>query len=127
MTVKTYLLGVGASTILCWIAFFLVLYNIDPFKATNMGLASFLISLFFAIFGTAILIFAYLHIKYGPRGAIYSGITASFRYALLFSIIIVGLLGLQMLRVLTWWVGILFASSILLIEAYFRVRWLGKT
>ena len=126
MTIKTYLLGIGASTILCWIAFFLVFINIDPYKATNSGFISFFVSLFFALLGSLMIFFFYTRMKFGVRGIVFSNLIIAFRHALLLSIIIIALLGFQALRVLTLWDGVLFALSILLIEAYFRARWLSN-
>ena len=82
----------------------------------------FFISLFFAIVGTFTIIGFYLRLWFTSNEYYYENITISFRQAILVSVVVVGLLGLQALRILNLFDGILFISSILLLEFYFLAR-----
>ncbi|OIP23501.1 hypothetical protein COX95_01380 [bacterium CG_4_10_14_0_2_um_filter_33_32] len=122
MTLSSYLIGIGISTILCWVAWILTLLNIDPYNAGNIGLISFFMSLFFALIGTLTIVGFYLRIWFSKNEQYYENITVSFRQAILISIAVLGLLGLQSLKILNIFDGILFVLSIILLESYFLAR-----
>ncbi len=122
MTLSSYLLGIGISTILCWVAWLLTLFNLDPRTAGTVGFLSFFTSLFFALVGTLTIAGFYLRLLSTKNEYYYENITISFRQAILASISISGLLILQALRLLHLFVGILFVLSIILLEAYFLAR-----
>ena len=122
MTLSSYLIGIGISTILCWVAWILTLLNIHPYNAGNIGLISFFMSLFFALIGTLTIVGFYLRIWFSKNEQYYENITVSFRQAILISIAVLGLLGLQSLKILNIFDGILFVLSIILLESYFLAR-----
>ena len=122
MTLSTYLIGISVSTLLCWTAWGLTIINVDPQTTGSWGIVSFFISLFFAIVGTFTIIGFYLRLWFTSNEYYYENITISFRQAILVSVVVVGLLGLQALRILNLFDGILFISSILLLEFYFLAR-----
>lgn len=122
MTLSSYLLGIGISTILCWVAWLLTLFNLDPHTAGTVGFLSFFTSLFFALVGTLTIIGFYIRLISTKNEYYYENITISFRQAILASISISGLLVLQATRLLNLFDGILFVLSIILLEAYFLAR-----
>lgn len=122
MTLRSYLLGMFLSTIVCWLAFGLILYYVNPYNSGALGLIAFYISLFFASIGTLTLIGFYLRVWFSKNEILFAHVNPSFRQAILLSIILVGSLVLQAFRLLTWWDGSLFVISIVLVEFYFISR-----
>lgn len=122
MTLGTYLIGISVSTVLCWAAWVLTLFNLDPSNAGTWGFLSFFTSLLFALIGTLTIIGFYLRIWFSQNEYYYENITISFRQAILASISIMGLLVLQALKILNIFDGVLFVLSIILLESYFLAR-----
>ncbi len=122
MTLRSYLLGMFLSTIVCWLAFGLILYYVNPYNSGALGLIAFYISLFFASIGTLTIAGFYLRVWFSKNEILFAHVNPSFRQAILLSIILVGSLVLQAFRLLTWWDGSLFVISIVLIEFYFISR-----
>lgn len=122
MTLRSYLLGMFLSTIVCWLAFGLILFYVNPYNSGALGLIAFYVSLFFASIGTLTLIGFYLRVWFSKNEILFAHVNPSFRQAILLSIILVGSLVLQAFRLLTWWDGALFVLSIVLIEFYFISR-----
>lgn len=122
MSLKKYLIGMGLATLLCWAAWGLILFYIDPYVAGITGLVCFYLSLFFALTGTFTLIGLTLRIWFSHNEIIFAYVGVSFRQAVLLASVIGGCLILQQLRVLNWWDGSLLAISIGLLEFYFMTR-----
>lgn len=122
MTLRSYLLGMFLSTIVCWLAFGLILFYVNPYNSGALGLIAFYISLFFASIGTLTLIGFYLRVWFSKNEILFAHVNPSFRQAILLSIILVGSLVLQAFHLLTWWDGALFVLSIVLVEFYFISR-----
>lgn len=122
MTLSTYLIGISVSTFLCWVAWVLTIINVDPIATGNWGMLSFFVSIFFAAIGTFTVIGFYIRLWFSSNEYYYENITISFRQGILLSFVIVGLLGLQSLRILNIFDGVLFVTSILLLEFYFLAR-----
>ncbi len=122
MTLSAYIIGIAISTALCWLAWVLTLLNLDPKNTGAWGLVSFFGSLFFALVGSLTIIGFYLRLWFSSNEYYYENITVSFRQALLVTFAFVGLLGLQALKILNIFDGILFVISILLLEFYFLAR-----
>lgn len=122
MTLRSYLAGMMASTIFCWLAWGLVLYYVNPQEANLIGFLSFYLSLFFASVGTLTLIGFYLRVWFSKNEVLFSHVNPAFRQAILLSIILIVSLILQSFRILTWWDGGLLIASVALLEFYFMSR-----
>lgn len=122
MNLRSYLLGMFLSTIVCWVAFGLILYYVNPYNSGPLGLIAFYVSLFFASVGTLTLIGFYLRVWFSKNEVLFAHVNPSFRQAILLSIILVGSLVLQGFGLLTWWDGALFVLAIVLLEFYFISR-----
>lgn len=122
MNLSTYLTGIGISTTLCWIAWALTLINVDPYTSGMWGILSFFISLFFAMVGTLSFIGFYIRLWFTSNEYYYENITISFRQAILASLCLVGILGLQALKIFNLFNGILMVLSVVLLEFYFLAR-----
>lgn len=122
MSLRTYLFLIFIATVLCWGALLLTIFNTNPQEAGNVALFSFFGSLFFTSIGTLTLVGFYLRVFFSKNEIIYANMGVSFRQAVLLSICLTGLLGLQALRLLNWWDGILFCTAVLSLELYFRSK-----
>ncbi len=113
---KKYSIIIILTTILAWLAFFMVINNFDPFKIDLLIFTLFYLTLFLSIFGTFSLLLFYIHkislasnhkewnIKNKKEKIM---ITESFRKSILISLIFIVALILQSERLLTWWNTIL--------------------
>lgn len=114
MTVKQYFAIMLISTILCWVAWFMIIKNIAPETGNATGFAFFYASLFLALLGTlSIISFAVRRIFNQHNLSIYHIVQKSFRDAILFSLLIIIFLYLLGIGFLRWWnVGILLIGVI---------------
>lgn len=119
---KRYLFLAAFGTVVCWAAWVLVLFNIDPFVSGFIGLASFYLSLFLALLGTFSLL-GFLFRRAFPRGQIaFRQIGVSVRQGLFLSLVVVGGLLLRGTGLYTWWNLILFIAGFTLLESFFLTR-----
>jgi hypothetical protein len=122
MTLRFYLRVVKTVTLFSFIALSLVVYFIDPEKTGWAGKTIFYLVLFFALSGLLNLILTKLRKIWGGERVVILNISLSSRQSLLISVILVGLLFLQSLRILVWWTGLLLVASVFLLELYFLSR-----
>ncbi len=122
MSLRTYLLGIFISTILCWVAFILIVTNTNPVDSGRIAIFSFFGSLFFGLIGLFTLIGYYLRVWFSKNETIYANIGVAFRQAILFSLCFIILLVLQSIRLLTWWNGLLLVLVIISLEFYFLAK-----
>ena len=116
MSLRAYLVGLSASSVLCWIAFTLTLVNTNPSQGGQAALLSLYISLFIGLLGTLTLAGYFGRRTFGHNELKYSLIVKSFRQAFILSGLFVGLLLLQAIRLLAWW-DILLLMTIALLMA----------
>ena len=122
MTLISYLWVVKIVTLFSFIALTLVVYFVDPEKTGWAGKTIFYLVLFFALSGLLNLILTKLRKIWGGEKAVILNISLSSRQSVLLSIILVGILFLQSLRILVWWTGLLLAVGVFLVELYFLSR-----
>jgi hypothetical protein len=117
-----YLLGMSIAAILCWAAFAMAVFSVNPYKADFISIASFFVSLFFAIAATLTIFIFYFRGRNEDEESLTGKLGLSFRHSALIALAGVGLLIFQAIRILTWWDGALLVIAILLLEMYFRSR-----
>ncbi len=107
------------GAILCWVAWGMVIMNVDPFQEALMGFVFFYFSLFLALLGTFSL-FSFLFYYYFSSTEIllFKAVERSFVWAFLISFILVFLLFLQGQGYLRWWnfgifMGLIFFMALL--------------
>ncbi len=126
MSHHRYLAIIGAAGVVSWIAWIVVLSRIDPKPGLNsvngLGLGLFYLSLFFALACTFAVIGFYLRLWLNKNEIFYQHILISFRQGALLSTIAIGCLTFQLLRVLTWWSGLLLIATVTMVEFYFMAR-----
>ena len=113
MSLRQYLSLMIFSTILCWIAWGMVLVNIDPFQTSVSGFAFFYVSLFLSLVGTLSLI-AFLGYRLFSRAELplYRYVQKSFQGGVIASALILLLLMLQGQSLLRWWSVALFVGCV---------------
>lgn len=119
---KVYIFCLFIGFVLALGVWILILFNIDPYKADFMSIASFYASLFLWVFCLLSIFGYYLRIWLGNKEVIYANLPVAMRQGVLISLIITGLLILQSLRVLNWWITGIWIMVIIVVELFFRAR-----
>jgi len=120
MTLKSYLWGMRASTLLALTGYLFVVFRIDPEKSGMAGQLLFYGSMFLFFSGLFIIFFTWLgNKKENGENVNIEHISMSFRQGTLLSFLILILLFFQQKGILTWWDGLLAIAGVFLIELYF--------
>jgi len=92
------------ATLICWAAWFLVLFNIDPREMGWGSLVFFYLSFFLSLIGTFSIAGFLIRIYFvKTKEPYFRLVKKSFRHSLFFSLLLVVALILQSLRLLNWW------------------------
>ena len=116
-TTRTYLIPISVGTILALGALTSVLFSVDPFTSGLMGHISFYATLFLSLCGILTIGGITLRKRFSP-GMYTEQLRISSRQAILLSILIIGLLLLQVFGVLLWWVGLTLILFIITVEVF---------
>ncbi|MEA3272931.1 MAG: hypothetical protein U9P90_04685 [Patescibacteria group bacterium] len=119
MTYKQYLIVMSFATALSWVAWFFVLFFIDPFSANWMGLLFFYLSLYLAICGTLAILGLIFRIYLSKDKIVSRQAGIAFRQSILFATLPVGCLLLQSRELFTWWNSVLFITALTFVEFFF--------
>jgi len=126
MTVSRYFILMIAATILCWLAFGLVIFFIDPITSGWVGITFFYLALFFSVVGTLALLGFAVRILFWKEVLPYKHVGISLRQGLLFAILIICSLILAAQELFTWWSIILLIAGLGLLELFFLSRSIKK-
>lgn len=119
MSLKKFLIIITVVTVICWIGWIVVLFYIDPKGTGFIGLFLFYISLFFALIGTFSILGFFIRVWFSKKEMVFQHVGIAFRQSLLFSILLVGSLVLQGMRIFTWWNALLFVFCLAVLEYFF--------
>jgi len=124
MNLRQYIFTMIFATILCWVSWFFVILNVDPFQTASFGFIFFYISLFLALFGTVSLIIFLLYKLFASRELpLFKYVQISFRQSLFMSLFFMLFIFLQGIGFLNIWnVMLLGAIFILVISFTLSVR-----
>lgn len=122
MSLKKFLIFMTITTIICWVGWITVLYYIDPESTGVIGLSLFYISLFFALIGTFTLAGFFIRIWFQKTEMLFQHVGVAFRQSMFFSLLVVGAVILQGMRLLTWWNAALFILFLATLEYFFLAR-----
>lgn len=116
MTLKQYLIIMTMATIMCWVAWFFVLLNVDPWQANNSSFFFFYLTTFFALLGTfSLLMFVSYKVLSRSHAPMFRYVQKSFRDGFFGATFVIIILLLQSRGFLNIWnVSVLFVSLILL-------------
>ncbi len=104
MTLRQYLFTMICGTILCLVAWFFVLSNVDPYEANAVGFFFFYASTFLGIMGLSSLVFFFVY-RFFAREALplFKYVQKSFRESTVFAFFSTLLLFLQAHSLLKLW------------------------
>lgn len=122
MTHHKYISIIGLAGFLAWFAWFLVVNSLSPFETLGLSLGFFFLTLFIALTCTFTVIGFYFRLWLFRNEIFYKHINIAFRQGLFLSILGVFTLVLQMLKVLSWWSGVLLIAFAVLLEFYFSSK-----
>jgi len=122
MILRLYLFSLYATLILSAGLAAFIIFNVNPLESPFWMLILFYVAVFLLFASFFSIIFFYLKIWATNREVIFAHLLPTLRQSLLMSLAITGLFFFQQLRVLNWWVGILFVLAMAMIELFFRSK-----
>ena len=122
MTHHRYISIIALSGLFAWIAWALIIFKLDPIQSMGISLSFFFITLLLALSCTFSVIGFYFRVWLFKNEIFYKHINVALRQGLLLSLITIFCLVFQMMRVLTWWSGLLLIVVAVLLEFYFSSK-----
>lgn len=122
MKIKKTLFYLFSLTLISTGIFTVILFNVNPLEADFLTKGAFFASIFFIIMGIVTFIGYYVRLRRANHLLAISDLISAVRQASLLSLIIVGWLLLESLRIFNWWDALLLMISIGLLELFFQTR-----
>ncbi len=122
MTLRAYLVGFTASSILSWTVVVVTLLGTNPERGGQAAILALFISLAVALTSSLTLIGYAVRVYRSGNQDKYVAARTSFRQALLVGIAVVAVLALQAVRLLAWWDIVLLVAILWLVELYLRAH-----
>lgn len=122
MIYSRYISLICISGFFAWISFFVVLNRLSPYENMGLSLSFFFITLFIALACTFAVFGFYFRLWLFKNEVYYKHIGVSLRQGVLLSLITSFSLVFQMIRLLSWWSGILLLMIAMLLEFYFSSK-----
>ncbi len=122
MHYNKYLGIIGGAGAITWIGWTLVVTQLSPYKNMPISLILFFLTLFIALTCTFTVIGFYFRIWLLKNEIFYQHINISLRQGFFLSLIAILCLIFQIMKVLTWWSGLLVITSAILLEFYFSAK-----
>ena len=105
------------GTIICWIAWVFILFNIDPVQADFLAFTFFYSSLFLALLGTfSVIGFLFRRRVIKEDEIIFRHVKRTFRQGIMLSTWTILFLFLQQIKLLTWWIATILIILFIVIE-----------
>ena len=118
MSLKQFIIVMLIATLVCWGAFIMVVFNVDPDVSGATGFILFYLTLLLALTGTISLIGLFVRRAIDRKQLVVRQVALSFRQAISFSILIIALIYLQSQRLLTWWNLLLLMAALTVLEFF---------
>jgi len=118
MTLKKYLNLMTILTIICWVAWVLVLVLINPQQSDLIGFVLFYFSLFLALLGTAS-IFGFLIRVWLKKKPIFKQVEIAFRQGIWLGLLVLIIFILKGLDLLRWWNALFLVLFLIFLELFF--------
>lgn len=120
MSLMRYLILMIIGTLLCWLAWVLIIIQINPLETGVLGFTFFYLSLFLSLVGTlAIGGFLLRILIYQQKEPYFRQVKKSFRHSLFFALLLIIALILQSQGSLNWWNVLILLSALIFFELYF--------
>ncbi|MFA6130735.1 MAG: hypothetical protein WC730_00510 [Patescibacteria group bacterium] len=116
MNIKGYLAIFGVGTILCWIAWVMVLINVNPITSALPMIFVFYLTLFGALLGTMATVGTLIRVRRPGERELEEIVSTSLRQAFMLSAIILGCLFLASHGWFFWWSALLLMVVVSVIE-----------
>lgn len=122
MFFNRYVLALALATIMSLAALYLVLTKLDPFADSKLAIILFFLSLFFSISSVSSLMGYILRLLFYPDEIFLNHFNVSLRQGILLGFSVCALMGLQTIRTLTLWNGLMIIFIGVLMEVYFMAK-----
>ncbi|MFH1284366.1 MAG: hypothetical protein ABIH78_02135 [Candidatus Peregrinibacteria bacterium] len=122
MTHHRYISIIAFSGTVAWVAWVLTVFKLNPYDSMGMSLTFFFATLLIALACTFTVVGFYFRVWLFKNEIFYKHINISLRQGIFLGLITVFCLVFQMMRVLTWWSGLLLVFIVVLLEFYFSSR-----
>lgn len=122
MALRLYLFGLYSIMFLSLGLWFLLLFNVNPFTAPTWIVIVFYLTLFLFLVGIFAIVGFYFKVWASNREIIFSHLAPTLRQSALISLLIIGLIFLEQVKALNWWVAILLVAAVIMLELFFRSR-----
>ncbi|GAG23248.1 unnamed protein product, partial [marine sediment metagenome] len=113
---------IGLSGLLAWTAWILIIFKLTPYESMGLSLTFFFITFLIALSCTFTVFGFYFRVWLFKNEIFYKHINVAFRQGFFLSLIAVFCLIFQMMRVLTWWSGLLLVVIAVFLESYFSSK-----
>lgn len=107
------------ASLVCWLAFFMVVFYMNPFAGGIIAVFFFYSSLFLAIVGSFAIIGFILRREFLQGELIFRQVAVTFRQAFWFGLLVVVSLWLQKMNMLTWYNSLLLVLTLAVFEFFF--------
>jgi len=122
MIFNRYVLFLTIALLVSVASLALVLMRLDPFVDGQLAITLFFVSLFFAISSLTSLVGYIIRVTLYRSELFLNHFNVSLRQGVVISIGIISLLGLQAIKTLTWWNGIMIVAICFMLELYFVAK-----
>jgi len=122
MSVKSILFTIFVCLIVSLGIFLLIIFNIDPDKSDLLVTSTFFASIGMTITALFTLIIYFLRVRLSNNELVYSVLPVSIRQSALIALAVVGILAMQTIRLLNWWIGGIIVVVMIMVELFFRAR-----
>lgn len=122
MILNRYVFLLILTMLMSFGAFYFVITKLDPFLDRTIALSLFFVSLFFSVSSISALFGYSLRIFFYGDELFLNHFNISLRQGILLGLWVSMVIGLQSLRTLTWWNGLLLIFICILIEVYFVAK-----
>ncbi len=122
MTLKSYLVIMISTTLVCWFGWIYVLFTINPEYTNWLGFLLFYLSLFLSLIGSSALIGFFIRFIILKHELAFRAVKEAFRQSFLFAILIIIALILLSFDLFTW-LNILFLVVALSVLEFFMLSY----
>lgn len=118
MTLRAYLIIMGAMTIISWLVFTYIIFNINPEKTNWIGFLMFYASLAISLIGTAALIGFIVRFVFLRKAVVFYSVRNAFRQSIFFSFFIITVLLLLSKNLFSWLNVVILIIGISILEYF---------
>jgi hypothetical protein len=116
MRLRLYVTFMLAGTVLCWTAWLLTVFFLDPTATGWLGFSLFYSSLGLSLVGSFSLLGMGLRLWLIPDDVVFRQVAIAFRQSFSFSFLVLSALFLQSQGIFTWWSMLLLLAALTLLE-----------